>query len=80
MFAMGLQPVQTMIRSIEKRIIVHHRSDEASKRLRTVADVIEENKLHSRSAATRVICRRTKPAECIVILGFNMWSFMQNEV
>ena len=47
MFAMGLQPVQTMIRSIEKRIIVHHLSDEASKRLRTVADVIEENKLHS---------------------------------
>jgi transposase len=37
--AAGLQAVQTMIRSIEKRIIVHHRSDEASKRLRSIPGI-----------------------------------------
>ena len=32
----GLQALQTMIRSIERRIIAQHRSDEASKRLRSI--------------------------------------------
>ena len=34
-----LQAVQTMIASIEKRIIVQHRSNEASKRLRSIPGI-----------------------------------------
>jgi transposase len=37
--AAGLQAVQTMIGSIDKRIIVQHRSNEASKRLRTIPGI-----------------------------------------
>ena len=37
--AAGLQALQTMIRSIERRIIAQHRSDEASKRLRSIPGV-----------------------------------------
>ena len=37
--ATGLQAVQTMIGSIEKRIIVQHRSNEASKRLKTIPGI-----------------------------------------
>jgi transposase len=37
--AAGLQAVQTMIRSIEKSIIVHHRSNEASKRLQSIPGI-----------------------------------------
>ncbi|MGC2834693.1 MAG: IS110 family transposase [Methylocella sp.] len=37
--AAGLRAVQTMIGSIEKRIIVQHRSDEASKRLRSIPGI-----------------------------------------
>ena len=37
--ATGLQAVQTMIGSIEKRIIVQHRSNEASKRLETIPGI-----------------------------------------
>ena len=37
--AAGLQVVQTMIGSIDKRIIVQHRSNEASKRLRTIPGI-----------------------------------------
>jgi len=37
--AAGLQAVQTMIGSIEKRIIVQHRSNEASKRLKTIPGI-----------------------------------------
>jgi len=37
--AAGLQAVQTMIGSIEKRIIAQHRSDEASKRLRSIPGI-----------------------------------------
>jgi hypothetical protein len=37
--AAGLQAVQTMIRSIEKRIIVQHRSNEASQRLETIPGI-----------------------------------------
>ena len=37
--ASGLQAVQTMIGSIEKRIIVQHRSNEASKRLETIPGI-----------------------------------------
>ena len=37
--AAGLQAVQTMIASIEKRIIVQHRSNEASKRLETIPGI-----------------------------------------
>jgi transposase len=37
--AAGLQAVQTMIGSIEKRIIVQHRSNEASKRLETIPGI-----------------------------------------
>ena len=35
----GLQALQTMIRSIEKRIVVQHRSDEASRRLRSIPGI-----------------------------------------
>jgi transposase len=37
--AAGLQAVQTMIGSIERRIIVQHRSNEASKRLKTIPGI-----------------------------------------
>ena len=37
--AAGLQAVQTMIGSIEKRIIAQHRSNEASKRLRSIPGI-----------------------------------------
>ncbi len=37
--AAGLQAVQTMLGSIEKRIIVQHRSNEASKRLKTIPGI-----------------------------------------
>src|SRR6202007_535356 len=37
--AAGLQALQTMIRSIERRIIAQHRSDEASKRLETIPGI-----------------------------------------
>ena len=37
--AAGLQAVQTMIGSIEKRIVVQHRSNEASKRLETIPGI-----------------------------------------
>jgi transposase len=37
--AAGLQALQTMIRSIEKRIISQHRLDEASKRLRSIPGI-----------------------------------------
>ena len=37
--AAGVQAVQTMIGSIEKRIVAQHRSDEASKRLRSVPGI-----------------------------------------
>jgi transposase len=37
--AAGLQALQTMIGSIEKRIVVQHRSDEASKRLRSIPGI-----------------------------------------
>jgi len=37
--AAGLQAVQTMIASIERRIIIQHRSDEASKRLKTIPGI-----------------------------------------
>src|SRR6202165_1911038 len=37
--AAGLHAVQTMIGSIEKRIIVEHRSNEASKRLRSIPGI-----------------------------------------
>ena len=37
--AAGLQAIQTMIGSIDKRIIVQHRSNEASKRLRTIPGI-----------------------------------------
>ena len=37
--AAGLQAMQTMIGSIEKRIVVQHRSDEASKRLRSIPGI-----------------------------------------
>ena len=37
--AAGLQALQTMIGSIEKRIIAQHRSDEASKRLRSIPGI-----------------------------------------
>ncbi len=37
--AAGLQALQTMIRSIEKRIVVQHRSDEASRRLRSIPGI-----------------------------------------
>src|SRR6202007_992926 len=35
----GLQALQTMIRSIERRIIAQHRSDEESKRLRSIPGI-----------------------------------------
>ena len=37
--AAGLQALQTMIGSIERRIIAQHRSDEASKRLRSIPGI-----------------------------------------
>ena len=37
--AAGLHAVQTMIRSIEKRIMVQHRSNEASQRLETIPGI-----------------------------------------
>ena len=37
--AAGLQAVQTMIGSIDKRIVVEHRSNEASKRLRRIPGI-----------------------------------------
>ena len=37
--AAGLQALQTMIRSIEKRIVVQHRSSAASKRLETIPGI-----------------------------------------
>ena len=37
--AAGLHAVQTMIRSIDKRIIVEHRSNEAGKRLRSIPGI-----------------------------------------
>ena len=37
--APGLQALQTMIRSIERRIIAQHRSNEASKRLRSIPGI-----------------------------------------
>src|SRR5437773_3408438 len=37
--ATGLQALQTMIRSIEQRIVVQHRSNEASKRLATIPGI-----------------------------------------
>ena len=37
--AAGLQAIQTMIRSIEKRIIVQHRWNEASKRLKSIPGI-----------------------------------------
>jgi transposase len=37
--AAGLQALQTMIRSTERRIIAQHRSDEASKRLRSIPGI-----------------------------------------
>src|SRR5712691_5850521 len=37
--AAGIQALQTMIRSIEKRIVVQHRSNEASKRLETIPGI-----------------------------------------
>jgi transposase len=37
--AAGLQALQTMIRSIEKRIVVQHRSNEASMRLATIPGI-----------------------------------------
>jgi transposase len=37
--AAGLQAVQTMIGSIEKRIIIQHRSNEASKRLKSIPGI-----------------------------------------
>ena len=37
--AAELQAMQTLITSIEKRIIAHHRSDEASKRLRSIPGI-----------------------------------------
>jgi transposase len=37
--AAGLQALQTMIGSIEKRIVVQHRSDEASRRLRSIPGI-----------------------------------------
>jgi transposase len=37
--AAGLQALQTMIKSIERRIIAQHRSDEASKRLRSIPGI-----------------------------------------
>ena len=37
--AAELQAMQTMIGSVEKRIIAHHRSDEASKRLRSIPGI-----------------------------------------
>jgi transposase len=37
--AAGVQAVQTMIGSIEKRIVAQHRSDEASKRLRSIPGI-----------------------------------------
>ena len=39
MLAAGLHAVQTMIRSIEKRIMVQHRSNEASQRLETIPGI-----------------------------------------
>ena len=39
MLAAGLQAVQTMIGSIEKRIMVQHRSNEASQRLETIPGI-----------------------------------------
>jgi transposase len=37
--AAGLQALQTMIGSIERRIVAQHRSDEASKRLRSIPGI-----------------------------------------
>jgi transposase len=37
--AAGLQAVQTMIGSIERRILIQHRSNEASKRLKTIPGI-----------------------------------------
>ena len=37
--AAGVQALQTMIGSIERRIIAQHRSDEASKRLRSIPGI-----------------------------------------
>ena len=37
--AAGLHAVQTMIRSIEKRIMVQHRSNEASQRLESIPGI-----------------------------------------
>ena len=37
--AAGLQALQTMIGSIEKRIVVQHRSDEGSRRLRSIPGI-----------------------------------------
>jgi transposase len=37
--AAELQAMQTLIASIEKRIVAHHRSDEASKRLRSIPGI-----------------------------------------
>ena len=37
--AAELQAIRTMIGSIEKRIIAHHRSNEASKRLRSIPGI-----------------------------------------
>ena len=39
MLAAGLQALQTMIGSIERRIIAQHHSDEASKRLRRIPGI-----------------------------------------
>ena len=39
MLAAGLQALRTMIGSIERRIIAQHRSDEASKRLRSMPGI-----------------------------------------
>ena len=37
--AAGLQALQTMVGSIERRIIAHHRLDEVSKRLRSIPGI-----------------------------------------
>jgi hypothetical protein len=37
--AAGLHAVQTMIGSIDKRIVIEHRSNEASKRLRSIPGI-----------------------------------------
>ena len=60
--AAGIQAVQTMIGSIEKRIIVQHRSNETSKRLETIAGI---GVIGATAIATTVGIRR--PSDRVVI-------------